>query len=105
MSSFRRIGVAPLAVFLVAALHSLAGAGCSSIDERAAPPPDWPELRVIVHRSGFMARQECNGTLGGCAVPDFCTKRCDIYLQLDHSAIEAHERAHCAGYDHPGDDT
>ena len=80
-------------------------ASCSSIDRRAFPPDDWPALRVVVHQSGFMGKRECDGTLGGCAVPDFCSKRCDVYLQIDSRTIEAHERAHCAGYDHPGDDT
>jgi hypothetical protein len=86
-------------------LMPLAVAGCFSIDRRAGPPSDWPELRVVVHKSGFMAQRECDGAIGGCAVPDFCSKRCDVYLQIDSPAIEAHERAHCAGYDHPGDDT
>ena len=83
----------------------LALAGCSSIDRHAAPPADWPELRVVVHKSGFMAKRECDGAIGGCAAPNFCAKRCDIYLQIDSRAIETHERAHCAGYDHPGNDT
>lgn len=78
---------------------------CSSIDVARGAPSDWPELRVVVHKSGFMAKHECNGLIGGCATVDFCSKRCDIYLQIDSAAIEAHERKHCAGYDHPGDDT
>jgi|SRR5688572_21524785 hypothetical protein len=86
-------------------LLALAAAGCYSIDRRAVPPVDWPELQVVVHKTGFMAKRECDGAIGGCAAPDFCSKRCDVYLQIDSPAIEAHERAHCAGYDHPGDDT
>lgn len=82
-----------------------AAAGCSTIDMRAGFPPDWPELRVVVHKSGFLGNRQCNGMIGGCAVPDFCSRRCDVFLQIDSPAIEAHERAHCAGYDHPGDDT
>lgn len=92
-------------VKLVPVVALFALSGCNSINYDQRPPADWPELRVVIHKSGFMARQECNGTLGGCAVPNFCAKRCDVYLQVDSRAIEAHERAHCAGYDHPGDDT
>lgn len=91
--------------WIAVALLIVSAAGCSSIDRRTAPPADWPELRVVVHKSGFMAKQACDGTIGGCAVPNFCSRRCDVYLQFDSKAIEDHERAHCAGYDHPGDDT
>jgi hypothetical protein len=52
-----------------------------------------------------MERRECDGMIFGCATPDFCVRRCNIYLQLDLPMIEAHERRHCAGFDHPGDDT
>lgn len=93
------------AMLFLAGNALLVAPGCSSIDMHTAPPFDWPALRVIVHKSGFMARRECDGAIGGCAVPDFCYKVCDVYLQVDSPAVEAHERAHCAGYDHPGDDT
>lgn len=79
--------------------------GCSTIDKRTLPPSDWPRLQVVVHKSGFMKVRECDGMIGGCTIPDFCNKRCNVYLQIDVGVIETHERAHCAGYDHPGDDT
>jgi hypothetical protein len=93
------------AMLLLCSNVLLVAAGCSTIDKRAGAPPDWPKLRVVVHKSGFMSKQQCDGAIGGCAVPDFCSRRCDVYLQINSTAIEAHERAHCAGYDHPGDDT
>ncbi len=93
------------ALLAVASLVLWMVAGCSTIDRRVAPPADWPELRVVIHQKGFMGKAECNGMIGGCSVPDFCLRRCNIYLQVDLPFVEAHERAHCAGYDHPGDDT
>src|SRR5262245_29198624 len=91
--------------FAVALPLLLLAAACSSIDTRTVPPSDWPALRVVVHKSGFMAKRECDGALGGCPVPDFCSKRCAVSLQFGLPGIETHERAHCAGYDHPGADT
>jgi hypothetical protein len=81
----------------------LAVAGCASIDKSSAPPADWPELRIVIHR--HMNEQRCSGLIMGCTVPDFCERRCNVYLTSSSPWVEAHERSHCAGYDHPGDDT
>jgi hypothetical protein len=83
----------------------LALVGCSSIDLSNKPPRDWPELEVRVHKEGFMAKRECDGFFGGCAVVDFCAKTCDIYLQWDFNFILEHEKLHCKGYDHYGEKT
>lgn len=84
----------------VAALALLSA--CSSIDHQRGAPADWPQLHVVVHREGFMP---CEPLLSGCAVADFCTRRCDVYLRVAVPGLEAHERAHCAGLDHPGEST
>jgi len=80
-------------------------AGCNTIDYRNPPPDDYPkDVRVVVHRPGpfkFLGVRECDGTIGGCTLMDFCSKVCNIYLQFDWKIIEDHEREHCRGLDHP----
>lgn len=88
---------------VVASCAILFVTGCSSLGNTR--PHDWPELKVSVHKSGFMKKEECNGTLGGCAYVEWCSRTCYVYLQIDSKAIEEHERGHCAGYDHDGDST
>ena len=71
--------------------------------DQSTRPHDWPELKVVVHHINSAKADPCEGLLGGCAIPNFCMRRCDIYLQFDFAFIEEHERWHCKGYDHVGE--
>jgi hypothetical protein len=86
------------------------------IDFERAPPRDWPDLEVVVYDvSREEMAQACarlyvalppNQVIPGCAVLDFCERRCTIRLlpmpEERRRTILDHEQAHCLGYDHPG---
>lgn len=84
-------------------------AGCATIDIHSPPPKDWPKLTVIVQDVPFdVLQRTCgikNETVLACAIPDFDEKKCRIYVWMDTKEIMDHERLHCEGYDHPGENT
>lgn len=87
--------------------------GCSAIDanNRVA---GWPELRIIEHRvSNAEMRARCSQYVAWGMIPAACSEFnlsagvCHIWLDRDFAPafIVEHERAHCAGYEHVGDDS
>jgi len=93
----------------LAILAALA-AGCSiNSKERIA---GWPELEVVEHYVAHAEmRDRCAKYVGMGMQPEACAefnlkqRRCDIWFSRDFPPqrwIVAHEREHCAGYDHMG---
>ena len=86
-------------------------ASCASIDYATPPPSDWPALRVIESVDQKAVHDYCGMgipliySIEGCTVVDFDRRTCTIYLADGATWVRTHERAHCAGYDHPSDDT
>jgi hypothetical protein len=82
----------------------------SGIDYSKSPPVDFPTLAIReVYDTPEMVTRKCAalGSYGSlaCATPDFGEGVCTIYLPRDPPQwMVTHERAHCAGYDHHGDD-
>ena len=74
----------------------------------------WPELEIVEHRVPVVEmRERCSKYVGpgtvaeACAEFDLQNRRCHIWFASDFppsKAIVEHERLHCAGYDHIGDD-
>lgn len=101
---------------LAAALLFLAS--CTTIDAHRAPPADWPKLKVVEHRVGAVEMlKRCYRYVSlpmklagsvpfACAEVDFVRRRCDIWAIEDaEEGVMEHERDHCDGRDHVGDDT
>ena len=73
----------------------------------------WPELKVRVHEvEGWELHQHCASTVSvfdmalGCAWIDLNARTCDIYISSPpQDFVLQHELAHCAGMEHPGEDT
>lgn len=95
-------------------------AGCASaqtytqIDYSSAPAADWPQLRELVYREPASAIPElCRrsptysaGATTACSSVNFAEGWCAIFLPAGHrheAALLEHERAHCRGFDHPGE--
>lgn len=83
---------------------------CASIDTHRVPPADWPQLAVrIVTQELRQVQRTCRNDfwpqnqVNACAIADFAHRTCYIYTWTDDAAVLEHERAHCAGYDHPGE--
>jgi len=87
--------------------------GCTAIGHKA-PPNDWPQLQVSIHKVGFWELQTICGGGGlmvlafqyfGCAWIYFNDMTCKVYYAADdesgQSVIE-HELEHCRGMDHMG---
>lgn len=74
-------------------------AGCATIDRHDPPPADFPVLRIVHHYGRIPA--DCSWDSIGCAVTDFCARRCDVYLAVRWAWVREHEELHCKGYDHP----
>lgn len=83
---------------------------CSTIGGTA--PDDFPDLEVrVVKVDAEGIRKHCgarpfNWLLGGtlaCPVIDFRAGTCTIYTMSDSAWVLDHERAHCKGFDHPGE--
>jgi hypothetical protein len=91
-------------------------AGCASSgheigDQKVA---GWPRLRVYEHYvphtemqarcARYVVRYGARAL--ACAEFDFTAGRCDIWYSADlgpRPELVRHERLHCAGYDHPGE--
>lgn len=92
----------------------LAG-GCSAnnlvaIDYDYAPPSDWPQLEERLTYSDLeTTRRFCNPPkalwtrIVSCAVVSFEYGLCMIYLSDNDDVTLKHERAHCQGYSHVGE--
>src|SRR5688572_4787843 len=85
----------------------LTGCALKPIEYAIAPPADWPMTReeIAYLEPGTvppMCAQYANHT-NSCAVVNFRTGVCYIYLTSKDPALLEHERAHCRGYDHVGD--
>jgi hypothetical protein len=106
----RRIRVA-----LAGALVAVMLAGCTMIDAHRPAPADWPPLAVVERRASFLEVQRaCKpdmplmlslvvGVYLGCARIHFDANLCEVWLlEGADEATAAHERMHCAGYDHIG---
>jgi hypothetical protein len=99
-------------------IASILLAGCVGIDTHKAPPQNWPSVVVVEHRvSTLEMLSHCYQyvplvlkLLGGiplaCAEIDLNKLECDIWLTgwSSQDTVE-HERLHCTGHDHYGDDT
>jgi hypothetical protein len=82
------------------------------IDFSSAPPEDWPKLdeRLTELDDLETVRRFCNvrknfpsTPIKGCAVVSFEYQLCMIYIvKGDQEGLE-HERAHCQGYNHVGE--
>jgi hypothetical protein len=99
-----------------AAAVALALSGCSMmIDTHRAPPADWPRLTVVEHHVPHnVMRDRCAPYVGWGGAPEACAEwhfargECHLWFSADFPPkpyIVRHERLHCLGYDHPGDDT
>jgi hypothetical protein len=91
-----------------AALASCAGIGHEQVE-------GWPRLQVVEH---YVAHAEMRGRCAryvarfganprACAEFNFSAARCDIWYSAElgpQPELIEHERLHCAGYDHPGED-
>jgi len=88
-------------------------AGCArlvDIDYDTKPPADWPKLEErITYADRETVQRWCNmpkalrNKAFNCAVVSFRYGLCMIYLSERTPEALAHERGHCAGYDHVGD--
>jgi len=86
-------------------------AGCTTMISSSPPPSDWPELQVVailapVDEMLSVCRKY--GSEVACALIDFDRRRCTIVFRDDRPVdkfVSAHEREHCRGKDHPGEDT
>jgi hypothetical protein len=93
-------------IFLVAILLC----GCTTLrplDLSITPPDDWPvkDVQIQYLEPGTvppMCAQYANHT-NSCAVVNFRTGVCYIYLTTKSPEVLEHERGHCNGYDHVGD--
>ena len=75
----------------------------------------WPQLTVYEHHVPHAEmRERCArySAFGSpplsCAEVSFAERRCDIWFSADFppsAYVQRHERLHCAGHDHEGDDT
>jgi hypothetical protein len=72
----------------------------------------WPELAIVEHYvPQEEMRAQCaasagSGTVLACSKFDFRDSRCDVWLNADswlNRFLVGHERRHCQGYDHLGD--
>jgi hypothetical protein len=103
-----------LARFLrrAAAAGALLGAcGCTLIGHERVS--DWPRLEVLEHYVPHAEMRSRCGQYAGfgmspeaCAEFDLARGRCDIWYSADFPPpppVIAHERLHCAGYDHIGE--
>lgn len=99
---------------LCAALALALAAGCVSTI-RHEKVEGWPRLDVFEHYVPHAEmRNRCTRYVGFGSVPVACAefrlseRRCDIWYSADfppRPEIIAHERLHCAGYDHIGETT
>ena len=100
--------------YLIVLLLLLAGVASAQtyriiegIDYASPPPADWPKLEErLTYADVDTVRRWCNkpGTqIHGCAVTSFRYGLCMVYLSNQEPALLDHERAHCAGYAHPGE--
>ncbi len=75
--------------------------------EGAEPPPaDWPELRVE-YTDELPAKYSASFTMPlAYTWGDLIRGICWIFPKVaqDWPAVDAHERMHCKGWSHPGDD-
>jgi hypothetical protein len=86
--------------------------GCAALGPKIE---NWPYLAVHEHHVPHAEmRSRCARFSGfaapplACAEIDFAARRCDIWFSADFppsARVREHERLHCAGHDHEGDDT
>lgn len=84
--------------------------GCAvlrPIDYNISPPADWPVKEVqITHLEPGAVPPMCAqyaGHTNSCAVVNFRTGVCYIYLTTKSTEVLEHEQGHCKGYDHVGE--
>jgi hypothetical protein len=106
MTALRFLMVVPMLVSC--AVHN-------GIDYGRPPPADWPELKVVVFdMSRAEVEKRCppkrpGWYTNGCAKVVWCAKTCEIYMSSmmttgrNYFDVLEHERAHCRGYNHPGE--
>ena len=91
----------------------LALAGCTSIGHGRVG--DWPELKIVEHYVPHAEmRDRCGKYVSAVSSPEACAEfrfaesRCDIWYSRDFlpsRAVLAHERGHCNGIDHGGEES
>ena len=108
-----------LRTFLLVLSTTLLTSACTTIDQHKLPDQDFPTLRIIEHHvDGGKVIDACykyvplgwkllGAVPEGCAEVDFEANTCTIWVRGDYPSkrVLEHERLHCKGYDHPGDDT
>jgi hypothetical protein len=101
-----------LAALVAAAAAGAAAAGCAGIGHEKVA--GWPRLVVVEHYVPHAEmRSRCSRYVVrfgarplACAQFDFAAGRCDIWYSAElgrRPDLIEHERLHCAGYDHPGE--
>ena len=99
---------------LAIALALIVLSACTTIDRRH-PVAGWPELKVVEHYvdDGDM-RRRCSRYVAfgmapnACAEFDFARGECHVWYSEEYPPLPGvirHERLHCQGYEHPGEDT
>ena len=100
--------ILPIAIGLILALLM----GCTTIDPENRVQ-GWPQLTVVEHYVPVaQMRARCDKYAGAFMLPLACAEffldRGECHLWFDetpHPSVVQHERLHCLGYGHPGDDT
>ena len=95
------------------ALVFIALCGCTAIDTHHQVA-GWPQLAVVEHRVPEAdMRRRCSKYVGfgmvpeACAEFDFAHAQCHIWYSEEQPpapGVIAHERLHCQGYEHRGED-
>ena len=99
-------------LFAVAVAMFLTLLGCTTIDPENRVQ-GWPQLTVVEHYvPAAQMRARCDRYAGAFMLPLACAEffldRGECHLWFDenpHPSVVQHERMHCLGYGHPGDDT
>jgi hypothetical protein len=105
-------GALLVTAFAAAALAGCASSGLELSHEKVA---GWPQLRIYEHYvshaemqtrcARYVARYGAQAL--ACAEFNFSEGRCDIWYSRELGAtpeLVRHERLHCVGYDHRGED-
>jgi len=99
------------AKLLLGGLIALTG-GCSAIG--GEPVAGWPALRIVEHHVPDAAmRDRCAKYVGFGMIPEACAEfhfdagECHVWHSADFPPpkyVIEHEREHCLGYEHAGED-
>ena len=95
---------------LAAALCSISLVACTVVGHEKVG--GWPQLELVEHHvSHSEMRSRCARYVAmpvACAEFDLMNSVCHMWFSADfppQRAVIEHERLHCLGYDHPGENT